>query len=298
MATPSSSGFPPPPLQQEHHQQRHDCHPCCTKATHKSRLDNYASYEAAKPGLAEFLQDVVDEIWYDNLKDAKTFYTKVTALEIMAHLDTNSEELHAIDMISLHSNMTQYYVKVDGTPQFIVMMEDVQKKAKQAGMTIADVELVMMALAAVLSAQHLPQEVDNWEGLPAINRMRRAWKVTFHLALLKRQRQLQASGERGPLGSAHAVLPAPAATIDHLGAALNNLALLAANNITVLQQLILLNLALTTLVTMLTAANKKLVEVLAKAKLIGPPVATLGTPRPARSTNTPFPGNYCWTHGH
>jgi hypothetical protein len=63
--------------------------------------------------------------------------------------------------------MTQYYVQADGIPQFIFMMEDAQKKAKRAGMPIADVELVMMALAAVLAAQHFPREVDDWEGLPS-----------------------------------------------------------------------------------------------------------------------------------
>jgi hypothetical protein len=52
--------------------------------------------------------------------------------------------------------MTQYYVQADGIPQFIAMMEDAQKKAKQADMPIADVKLVMMALAAVLTAQHFP----------------------------------------------------------------------------------------------------------------------------------------------
>jgi hypothetical protein len=46
-----------------------------------------------------------------------------------------------------------------------------KKKAKQAGMPIADVELVMMAFAVVLAAQHFPREVDDWEGLPAIDRM-------------------------------------------------------------------------------------------------------------------------------
>jgi hypothetical protein len=66
--------------------------------------------------------------------------------------------------------MTQYYVQADGIPQFIVMMEDAQKKAKRAGMPIADVELVMMALAAVLAAQHFPRKVDDWEGLPAVDR--------------------------------------------------------------------------------------------------------------------------------
>ncbi len=89
------------------------------------------------------------------------------------------------------------------------MMEGAQKKAKRAGMPIADVELVMMALAAVLAAQHFPHEVDDWEGLLAIDHMWRAWKVAFCLAHLKRQCRLQASGVGGPLGSAHAVTPSP-----------------------------------------------------------------------------------------
>jgi hypothetical protein len=144
------------------------------EAAHKSRLDDYASYKAAERGVAKYLRYVVDEIWYNDLRDTKTFYTKVTALEIMAHLNANSGGLHAIDIISLRLNMTQYYIQADGIPQFIAMMEDAQKKAKQAGMPIADVELVMMALAAILAAQHFPREVDNWEGLPAIDCMWRA----------------------------------------------------------------------------------------------------------------------------
>jgi hypothetical protein len=52
----------------------------CAKSAHKSRLDNYASYKAAKHGIAKFLCKVVDKIWYINLKGEETFYTKVTAL--------------------------------------------------------------------------------------------------------------------------------------------------------------------------------------------------------------------------
>ncbi len=75
-----------------------------------------------------FLCDVVDKIWYNDLKDADTDYTKVTTLDIGSLLDANSRGLHAIDMITLHTNMMQYYVQADGISQFIVMMEDVQKK--------------------------------------------------------------------------------------------------------------------------------------------------------------------------
>jgi hypothetical protein len=173
------------------------------------------------------------------------------------------------------------------------MMEDAQKKAKRAGMPIADVELVMMASAAVLVAQHFPREVDDWEGLPAVDRTWRAWKVTFRLAHLKRQRQIQASGGGEPLHGANSVLPALAVTIDRLGAALDNLALAAANDTTVLQQLTGANLALTTSNASLTAANKKLSEALAKV-----PAPAPGTPRLPRTVNKPKPVNYCWTHGH
>ena len=56
----------------------------------------------------------------------------------MSLLELNSGGLHAIDMIGLRTNMQLYYSQADGIPQFINMMEDAQKKAKRAGMPIAD----------------------------------------------------------------------------------------------------------------------------------------------------------------
>jgi hypothetical protein len=166
----------------------------CVEAAHKARLDDYASFEAAERGAAKFLHKAVDEVWYNDLKDADTFYTKVSALEIISFLDANSGGLHAIDMISLRTNMQQYYMQADGIPQYIIMLEDAQKKAHRAGMPIADIKLVMMASAAVLAAQHFPREVNEWEGLPSTARTWLAWKTAFRLAHLKRQRQILASG--------------------------------------------------------------------------------------------------------
>ena len=119
------------------------------------------------------------------------------------------------------------------------------------------------------------------------------WKVEFRQAHIQRQRQLQASGGGKLLGGAHTVLPAPPGTIDCLETALDNLALAAANDTTVLQQLIAANLVLTATNAALTAANKKLLEALAKLQATKP--VTPGTPL---TSNKLFPGNYCWTHGH
>ncbi len=70
--------------------------------------------------------------------------------------------------ISLRTNMHQCYTQADGIPQYIIMLEDAPKKGNRAGMPIANIELVMMALVAVLSAQHFPCKVDDWRAFPLL----------------------------------------------------------------------------------------------------------------------------------
>jgi hypothetical protein len=77
----------------------------CAEAAHKSRLNNYASFEVAKHGVSKFLHNIIDEIWYNDLKKPNTFYTKVTAIDIMSLLNTNSSGLHALHMILLCTDM-------------------------------------------------------------------------------------------------------------------------------------------------------------------------------------------------
>jgi hypothetical protein len=91
------------------------------------------------------------------------------------------------------------------------------------------------------------------------------------------------------------VLLATAPLIDRLKSVLDNLAFAATNDTAILQQLTAANLALAATVTALTAINKKLVETAARGKPSGPPTGPLN---PAHAPNLPFPGNYCWTHGH
>ncbi len=120
---------------------------------------------------------------------------------------------------------------------------------------------------------------------------------------------------------AHGVIPAGVPAIGHLETALDNLALAATNDTVVLQQLIAANLALTTTITLLTATNKKLVDVATRQG--GTPLATPGwgwtqaatsgwgwtqavtqtatpvaTPADICATKKLCPGNYCWTHSH
>ena len=119
---------------------------------------------------------------------------KVLAIDIMAFLNANSVGLHAIDMLTLHMNMHGYYLQANGVPLYIIMLEEAQKKAKRAGMPIADIKLVMMALVAILVAMQYPHKVDSWEGLPTLRRTWAAWKTLFCSAHLKRLCQILALG--------------------------------------------------------------------------------------------------------
>ena len=77
--------------------------------------------------------------------------------------------------------------------------------------------------------------------------------------------------------------------------ALDNLALAATVDATILQQLTAANLSLTATVAALTATIKKL------GGTGNPAPVTPAARTPAkggRPTKTPHPGNYCWTHGH
>jgi hypothetical protein len=243
-----------------------------SKTAHKSRLNNNVSYEAAKQGSAVFLCESVNEVWYNNLKDANTFYTRVMALTIIEFLDANSGGLHAVDMISLCTNMHQYYMQANGITQYIIMLEDAQKKSRRVSMPIANIKLMMMAPEAVFAAQHFLHKVNDWEGLPALACTWPAWKTTFRLAHLKCQCQILASGGgREPLGGAHEVFPVAPLLIGWLEIALDNLSLVATNDTVVLQQLTAANLALTATVRALTATNKKLVDDASWAK--GTPLA-------------------------
>ena len=79
------------------------------EAAHRTRLNDYASYEAAEHGAAKFLLATVDKTLYANLKDADTFYMKVLDIELMAFLDANGGGLHAVDMLTLWTKMHGYY---------------------------------------------------------------------------------------------------------------------------------------------------------------------------------------------
>ena len=275
------------------------------EAAHAVVLKDYATYEATERAVAKFIRNAVDEIWYKDLKHARSFYNAVTAKTLLAHLDDNCGGLHPSELINLNTEMMGYYAEAEGIPEYINALEDAQRKLRRANLPMDDANLLAMASTAVLASQHYPRATDDWEALPAINKTWAEWKLRYRAAHIARKRQLLAAGGGEPLHGAHAVseVAQPLLTpvlYEQLEGYLDNLANAATSEHTTLKQLVDANVTLTTSVATLTTS----VAALTAAYTLLAAGAT-NTPAPAatarantRATPTFAAGGYCWTHGY
>lgn len=281
------------------------------EAKHKDRLRDYASFEAAERAVAKFIRDAVDEIWYKDLKNPTTFYTTVTAMELITHLDDNCGGLHPSELISLPTEMMGYYALAEGIPEYINMLEDAQRKLARAQLPMGDRQLLAIASTAVLAAQHFPRTTDEWEALAPALKTWPTWKVKYRAAHIARKRQLLAAGTSEPLGRAHAVTTDTglgADTFDKLDGYLDNLANAATHEKSTMASLIEANATLTannaTLTTSFSALSAAYVILAAKAGGDSPTDGNSGTRnnrRRDRGKDKPqnfAADGYCWTHGY
>jgi hypothetical protein len=186
-------------------------------------------------------------------------------------------------------------------PDFILAMEEAQKKAKQAELPILDIELSMYAATSVLQSGDYKKETNEWEGRNAHKKMWTEWKQAYLAAYARGINRQRAGAMDEPFTrAANSIMPAATTDVmDALAGSLNNLALAATSNKTALQQLTAANLALTTAVATLTVANKKLTKMVARFNL--PPnlrggYAGRGGEGARRNVPRAICGKYCWTH--
>ena len=71
------------------------------EAAHRTLIDSYNAYVAAKKGISHFIQTVVDEVWYKDLCHALTFYNNITVYNLLQNLTTNSGRLHNNKLVNI-----------------------------------------------------------------------------------------------------------------------------------------------------------------------------------------------------
>ena len=135
----------------------------CAEASWAARIQDYEAYEAAESGFKVFIEAVVKDTWVCDLRDPEMFYSNITALALPDHIHTHLGSLHALDIVELTIQMSQYYVGTPNIPKYIQMLKDAQRKAEQSGLTVTDQTLTALATTVVLAAGTFPRTTPLWE---------------------------------------------------------------------------------------------------------------------------------------
>ena len=174
-----------------------------TEAAWAARIQDYKAYKAAKAGVKAFIEAVVKDTWIRDLRDPETFYLNVTALALLNHLRNRSGGLHALDIVLLTIQMSQYYEGTPIIPEYIQLLKDAQRKAARAGLPATDQTLTILAYTALLAADTFPCTTILWEELAPADKTWPAWKAAYLEAHKLRANRLQATGGADNLGRAN-----------------------------------------------------------------------------------------------
>ena len=101
-------------------------------------------------------------------------------LEVLAHFSEEIGGLEVADVVTLIGKLTGYWTSDPCVPQFIMTMEEAQKKAKRAGLPIANNWLAEFSTSSLLLANSFPNDCPEWDGKPKAHQTWRAWKDTFN----------------------------------------------------------------------------------------------------------------------
>ena len=77
---------------------------------HKACLRNFTTYEDAECKRGKFILGVVEYTWVCDLNWDKTYYTLVTAIKLIDHLQEMCGGLHAVDVLTLQNEMQCYHI--------------------------------------------------------------------------------------------------------------------------------------------------------------------------------------------
>ena len=145
----------------------------------RSRLDNQARIAATKHGCRQLILHAFDEVVYVTLKSEETFYELVDPLTILAHIATNIGGLEVTDVVALLLELPAYWATDPRVPQYVMRMEDAQRKATRADLPISDAWLAAFATSSLFQANSFPNDRLTWDGKAKAAQTWTAWKAFF-----------------------------------------------------------------------------------------------------------------------
>jgi hypothetical protein len=131
------------------------------EALHKACTEDYKIWKTAEDCCKKLIRAAVEKVCINELKDSTTFFHKVFAHDLLEHLKKNSTGLHTLNIIALRSNMLLLYKNAASMPDFILTIEEAQKKAKRAEIPILGIKQAMYAATSVLQSGDYNRKLMN-----------------------------------------------------------------------------------------------------------------------------------------
>ena len=88
----------------------------------------------------------------------------------MDHLQLRCEDLHALYVVDLTSEMITYYGETEGVPEYINILKDNKKKSQRSKIPTPNVTLVIIARKFILLAQAFTPEMKEWLNKRSVNK--------------------------------------------------------------------------------------------------------------------------------
>ncbi len=280
------------------------------EAMWRAKRSDSITYDVTEKGCRKFIISKVEDTWIRELKSAKYFYTKVTAREIIVHLQKACLGTHAIDALSLQIAMRDYHHTAEGIPEYINMLEDAQRQALRINENnpITDASVLVIASAALLKDGRFARTSDEWENLSPQQKTWDAWKTMYKAAQGKERVRVKAAGGTNAFGGNNEGANAAeeqrsnppnsdevAASVGDLEACFDNLANAAKVERTTLDELVKNNGVLTTSNGALVAANR---EKSAEIKKLRAQIASLGKAPDGNGGNSDRQCRHCKGKGN
>ena len=77
--------------------------PAHTKAAHKAKRADRATYETARQETTQFILTVISDTWVWELRDAESIYTEVYPKDLFSHPQVGCTGRHALDLLAFHN---------------------------------------------------------------------------------------------------------------------------------------------------------------------------------------------------
>ena len=104
----------------------------------------------------------------------------VSPLELLTHFAEEIRGLEVTDVVTLIGELPGYWTSDPHVPQFIMTMEEAQKKAQRSGLPITNNWLAAFTTSPLLLANYFPNDHPEWDRKLKAEQTWRARKDTFN----------------------------------------------------------------------------------------------------------------------